>query len=244
MLNPSKNKIYGNYKVLSPNNILMFRCNDKKINWYLNKNLAERIDDISIRLKFNPNGLGNYNQYGIDEMENICVVCGVKHNLNRHHVVPICYRKFFPNEKKNHKFHDILSICLECHEYYEKIAIQFKNELSIKYNAPLNGIQCDNLQLIKMKNIISCILYNDKIPKYRIKEMKNEVKEYFTWKRVSKKRLQNILDIKINNVTKTHGEMVVSKIEDIDSFIKEWRKHFIKNMNCKFLPKKWSVNNE
>lgn len=244
MLNPSKNKIYGNYKVLSPNNILMFRCNSKKINWYLNKNLAERIDDISIRLKFNPNGLGNHNQYGIDEMENICVVCGTRHNLNRHHVVPICYRKFFPTEKKNHKFHDILSICLECHESYEKIATQFKNELSIKYNAPLNGIQCDNFPLIKMKNIVNCILHNDKIPKYRIKEMKNEVKEYFTWKRISKKRLQNVLNIEINNVTKTHGEMVISKIDDIDMFAKQWRKHFVENMKCGFLPKKWSINNE
>eukprot|EP00826_Nyctotherus_ovalis_P055987 TRINITY_DN7492_c0_g1_i11.p2 TRINITY_DN7492_c0_g1~~TRINITY_DN7492_c0_g1_i11.p2 ORF type:complete len:123 (+),score=17.33 TRINITY_DN7492_c0_g1_i11:95-463(+) len=40
----------------------------------------------------------------------------------------------------------------------------------------------------------------------------------------------------------SHGEIVVSHIEDIGNFIRMWRKRFLDNLNPKFLPKGWSVN--
>ena len=53
---------YGNYEVYHPKGHLMFRCDLKKINWYLDRNLAEIIETnsegkvISIRLNFKSNG--------------------------------------------------------------------------------------------------------------------------------------------------------------------------------------------
>ena len=126
-------KIYGNCQVLSPEGHLMFRCESKKANWYLKRDLADIITDepLVIKLKFQPNGLGNHNKnYGLSEMENICVVCGSDEFLTRHHVVPICYRKYFPIEKKSHNFHDVLSVCAVCHESYEKFAFDFKLSLA------------------------------------------------------------------------------------------------------------------
>ena len=108
-------KIYGNYQVLSPDGHLMFRCDEKKANWYIKRNLAEIIsnDPLIVKLKFQPKGLGNHNKkYGLSVIENICVVCGSDEFLTRHHVVPTCYRKFFPLEKKSHNFHDVLSLLL------------------------------------------------------------------------------------------------------------------------------------
>jgi hypothetical protein len=71
-------KIYGNYRVYSPDDILMFRTNLKKINWYLGRNLAQKIDEESIKLTFVPNGMGCYGVgYGLGKMQNICVVCGL-----------------------------------------------------------------------------------------------------------------------------------------------------------------------
>ena len=135
-LEHSKYKIYGNCKVLSPDGLLMFRCQEKKINWYLKRDLAQivNLDPLTIKLNFEPNGLGNHNKvYGLGEMDNLCVVCGNNIEITRHHVVPICYRRFFPIEKKSHNFHDVLSVCADCHENYEYYAFKFKLDLSVKY---------------------------------------------------------------------------------------------------------------
>ena len=103
-------KIYGNYKVFSPEGHLMFRCDLKKANWYLSRDLAHLFSDDphTIQLKFQPKGLGNHNKvYGLTEMDNKCVVCGTNEFLTRHHVVPISYRRFFPVEIKSHNFHEL-----------------------------------------------------------------------------------------------------------------------------------------
>ena len=38
-----------------------------------------------------------------------------------------------------------------------------------------------------------------------------------------------------------HGQLMVSKLDDIDKFIKMWRKHFIDNMAPNFMPRGWSI---
>ena len=57
-------KIYGNCQVLSPGGILMFRCDEKKAKWYLNRNLGEILSEspLIVKLKFEPRGLGNHNK--------------------------------------------------------------------------------------------------------------------------------------------------------------------------------------
>lgn len=242
-------KIYGNCQVISPEGHLMFRCESKKANWYLKRDLAEIIseDPVVIKLKFQPNGLGNHNKsYGLTEMENKCVVCGSEDFLTRHHVVPICYRRFFPIERKSHNFHDVLSVCADCHENYESSAFKFKLDLANKYNAPINGELHDNKDFLKVRRLVGCLLGENtsKIPIWRLKEMKEEIKTYFSWKKVSKKRLKDVWDMEVKVYKRTHGEIVVSSIVDLDIFIKEWRKHFIENNDCKYLPQNWSIDNE
>ena len=240
-------KIYGNCQVLSPDGHLMFRCEMKKANWYLKKDLAEIIieDPLTIKLKFQPNGLGNHNKiYGLTEMENKCVVCGSEDFLTRHHVVPICYRKHFPIEIKSHSFHDVLSLCADCHEGYERDAFQLKLNLAHKYDAPINGELFDNKDFLKIRRIAGCLLRNDKIPICRVNQMKSEIKSYYSWKRITKKRLEDIITTKVRVYNRTHGEIVVSNIENLNEFIVEWRKHFIDNNDCKYLPKNWSIDNE
>lgn len=241
-------KIYGNCQVYSPEGILMFRCDNKKANWYLNRNLAEILnsDPLVIKLKFQPRGNGNHNKsYGLSEMRNICVVCGEDEFLTRHHVVPICYRKHFPLEKKSHNFHDVLSLCVDCHENYEKFAFDFKLKLADKYNAPINGELLDNKDFLKIRSLSGCLVadHSKKIPKWRINEIKSEIKKHFSWKRITKKRLELVINSEIKVYNRTHGEIVISKIDDLESFIKEWRQHFIHHNDCKHLPKNWSIDN-
>lgn len=242
-------KIYGNCQVMSPDGHLMFRCESKKANWYLNRNLADIINQepLIIKLKFQPNGLGNHNSnYGLDEMENKCVVCGSEEFLTRHHVVPICYRRFFPIEKKSHNFHDVLSVCADCHQDYEKFAFDFKLILADRYSAPINGELINNKDFLKVRRMVYCLVGDilNQIPSWKIKEMKEIVKSYFSWKRVSKKRLEDIVNLEVKIYNRTHGEIVVSNLENLNDFIKEWREHFLSHNDCKYLPNNWSIDNE
>jgi hypothetical protein len=36
----------------------------------------------------------------------------------------------------------------------------------------------------------------------------------------------------------------MSKVNNIESFIRIWREHFILNNECKFLPDNWNINNK
>ncbi len=239
-------KIYGNCKVLSPENILMFRCDFKKANWYLSRNLGEVVEEepLTIRLKFEPKGLGNHNkEWGLSEMSNKCVVCGDKEFLTKHHVVPHSYRRFFPIEIKSHNFHDVLSVCVGCHADYELMADDLKLEISENFDAPLSG-EVSISNMMKHIRMASTLLRDDiKIPKNRIIEMRNFIKSFFGIKRLTNSRLSRISNLKDRTTIKTHGEIVVDKLNgDLQDFVEMWRSHFIEKMNPKFLPEKWKIN--
>jgi hypothetical protein len=242
---PKDRKIYGNWKVHSPEGILMFRCDEKKAMWYVNRNLGEIYDDQSktVRLKFKPNGLGNHDKkYGLIEMVNVCVNCGSEEFLTRHHVVPHCYRKYFPIELKSHNFHDVLSLCVNCHDSYERKADEFKIKLSKDYNAPINGLLIDNKTILRAKRLANSLInFKNKMPKDRTNEIRMQIKNILGLKRLHNSRLIKLINLELKWSNKTHGEIVVSKIDNLQEFTKSWRKHFIENNQCKFLPENWSV---
>jgi len=240
-----KGRVYGNYSVFSPDGILMFRSNLKKVNWYLNRGLADKIDDNKIRLNFIPNGMGCHGKnYGLGEMLDLCVVCGTGESLTKHHVVPKCYRIHFRDEIKSHQFHDVLTLCTDCHYEYEEKAFKRKKELAEVYDSPINGDMIDNRKILKIKGLIGCLFSKD-IPKNRILEIKTEIKNELGYKRLTDKLIKKYSNMEISGpCIKTHGEMVVEKISDIKLFIEDWRKHFIDNTTPKYLPKNWSITNE
>ena len=243
MIPETSRKIYGNYKVFSPDDILMFRCDEKKANWYLKRDIASIVKPNTIKLKFTPRGLGNHNKpFGLDEMRNVCVNCGETEMLTRHHIVPICYRKFFPLDLKSHNFHDVLALCTNCHEDYERKADDLKKYLSEKYNSPINGDIEYNRDIAKFTKIASIILNSEiKIPHKRLLKIREELKVFLGVKKLTKKRLTTVSETKYIIVRKTHGEIVMSQVEDLQSFIEMWRTHFIENNKCEFLPKSWNV---
>ena len=98
--------MYQNLKTYSPDGDLMFLANKKKINWYLDRGLAVKIDDSSIKLTFEPKGSGEKIIPLIDR-ENICVVCGTIDDLTHHHVVPTVIKKRLPLEYREHSSYDV-----------------------------------------------------------------------------------------------------------------------------------------
>ena len=127
----SRNLNHENWKVYHPNGKHMFTCGEKKANWYLERNLAKVIGKYKIQFTFSPNGDGfaDNEEFGRGIRKNICVVSGKDYDLQRHHIVPYCYRTFFHDKYKSKNHHDVVLMNHDEHQNYEKEANKFKNEI-------------------------------------------------------------------------------------------------------------------
>ena len=75
-------------------------------------------DNVTVRLNFEPAGRssGRAGGYYCNPKTNICVVCGTDESSLRKYIVPHEYRKFFPDVMRDHQSHDVLLMCLGCHQ--------------------------------------------------------------------------------------------------------------------------------
>ena len=245
------NKIYENYKVLSPDGIEMFRCGKKKYDWYLKRNLAEIVpsEKDTIKLKFKPNGLGwSGTHYYLQDRENKCCVCGSEKELSRHHVVPYCYRKHMPNSIKDNNFFDILPLCCDCHNKYEKIATDKKLDLAKKYDLPFQKHIGPPRPVAKVLSR-TLLTYGNSIPETRKQEMLDLISE-----RLGQKVLLEDLPIIANSEPLyttvsshekySHGKLIQQKVTSLQEFFEEWRSHFVETMKPKYLPKDWEIDRD
>lgn len=246
MNNKRKQLIYGNCEVYSPDNELMFRCMEKRINWYLKRNLATiiRENPLAIKLNFTPNGKGSLVK---SIRNNQCVVCGEENleQLTRHHIIPYEYRKYFPRDLKEHNAIYVVPLCLLCHEKYERYADEFKKQIEEKFNAPRqNNFQ--NYNYIE-KHITTILRYKDLIPENRLKEIKQilskSMSSEFDMNFVESDCDDNTkLELHLKNIQATgysknnHAEIVIKTCQDLDGFSKRWVVHFIETMNPQFMP--------
>ena len=138
----SKNLNAENWEVYHPNGTHMFTCGEKKATWYLERDLAERMADGKIILTFEPkgNGFETNEVFGKSVRKSICVVTGVDEGLQRHHIVPYCYRTFFPKKYKSKNHHDVVLIQYQTHSDYERIATTFKDEIAVMFNVKSIGV--------------------------------------------------------------------------------------------------------
>jgi len=236
-----KRNLYENCRVRAITGEVIFYCSSRRAQWYLNRNLATVItqDPLEIQLTFETKGMGNAgDKFYLQHRKNLCVVCGTGEGLTRHHVVPFCYRKHLPDDIKDHSFHDILLLCITCHDNYERHAHQLKIKLGQEYGVPIDGVS-DKEGHDKYKArgyAYALIRHSEEIPVERQVAM-----------------LQYIVDVMgsddIESISKTYpelngktqGELIVARLTDLNAFLRLWRKHFVETMNPKFLPEHWSV---
>eukprot|EP01084_Bolivina_argentea_P017059 31872_1 len=128
---------YDNCKILKPNGDFLSWCRRKTLNRYVNKGYAWRIDDTSIKLKFEPE---NFNRKPLTEVvlgfkKNECSVCGANKKLMRYFVVPLLYRKYLPDvvNEETWRRHDMLPLCQGCHDQSQIFNERFKELLCNKY---------------------------------------------------------------------------------------------------------------
>lgn len=248
--NVLKAPLYGNCRVQNPEGVHIFNCGIKKANWYLNRALADIINEspLVIRLKFQPNGNGHANDnFYLQERENICVSCGRNDLLTKHHVVPYCYRRYFPDSIKNHSAYDILPLCYECHENYETHAQRFKQELLVEYNIPKEYTIDVDAEIKKVCMYASALIrYNDHIiPIDRYQMMMDVIRTYYGREEITKEDIERASQLKYNTRRenyKPEGQAIVEKLTDIEAFIKRWRRHFIETLAPQHMPKYWDAN--
>jgi len=238
---------YENCEVLGPDGNLMFRCCRKKANWYLERNLGKQLKEIplTVQLTFVPKGVGHINDpYFLQKMENRCVVCGSEEDLTRHHVVPYCYRKFFPVHLKQHRSYDVMALCIPCHHDYEAYATERKKSLAVTYSAPVSGMgrRFDKALSVARGSAKALLERGHEIPQPRKDELIQRVRDYLQ-KDFTDEDLKELLDKDPYDFGDFihHGKIVIAQVTDIEEFVREWRQHFIDKMSPKFLPSYWTV---
>lgn len=246
-------KIYGNWRVHHPDGTLIFRCDDKKAQWYLDRDLAEIIDGTDIKLKFIPQGRGHEgDKFYLSERKNLCVCCQTNLNLTRHHIVPYCFRKHFPENIKQYSSHDIVALCKECHNKYEHAATELKMQLAEQFHVDFDTVNPEfkfgrRQELCALGAAKALHNYASEIPEDRQTILLKRIAEYFPGEEITPEVIESLATRsrkrKPNN-QKLFGKSVVDKLEDIDAFVLMWRRHFISTMQPTHLPDGWDIQRQ
>lgn len=249
--------LYHNVHLQAPDGELLCTCDTKKAQWYVEKGLAVKISDdpYTVRLNFEPAGraVGEVGDYYRSAKENRCVVCGDAENLIRKNVVPREYRKFFPNVMKDKTSHDVLLLCIQCHQKANISEMKLRQLLQNKCNAPLMGeiLEVDLKEAKKLKSqqgFARALLKGTQIPEQRKEELRKMLNESFPGQELTEEFLVNLLSKEPQNSNPTapsHGELVVQRFKETEGLVhleKLWRQHFLDTMQPGFMPELWNVN--
>lgn len=108
---------------------------------YVRRDLAKLVDDDppAIMLLFEPKGRpeDEDNDFYVQTKKNICVGCGEKNHYLRYRIIPSCYRIHFPEHLKSHRSHDIVLLCVDCHEVAHAAAEKYKKQIAAELEIPL-----------------------------------------------------------------------------------------------------------
>lgn len=238
--------MYENIAVYSPQNELMFKCSTNRINWYIKKNLVQCIGLDEYRLTFEPRGKGHVgDDYFLQSMPNHCCCCKSTENLQHHHVVPYCFRRWMEVYKK-HNHYDVLPLCESCHRQYEaNYAVPLKHRLSRVFSVDWSGVDKNSNRSIRcvkyLMNIARVLHHYEDV---RTKEQLSLLKEKFDrilgsegtdadieyW---SEQHVENPIP---------YGLAIMNKIKRVDRFVRMWRHNFLVNMKPQHLPIGWNKN--
>jgi len=230
---------YENIAMKSPDGHLMCYIGSKRANWYVKKNLAHYNHDKEIQLHFQPNGLGHFFDKARNiPVENRCVVCGCNQIelLSKHHSVPECFRKHFPERWKSYRSHEILFVCVDCHTKYEieaqkikaRMIQEFGGEFLFKEDSRIRG------------HISTLLKYEHQLPSDKKIDMQIDVMVYHNLDDLNEEILRECLKKPRQNPY----EMYAKKITNYYEFNCFWKRHFLEIMKPKFLPEYWTAEYE
>jgi hypothetical protein len=244
-INAMQKPIYESFSMYHPDGSFMCHINQKRANWYVERGLADWIDDKSFKLKFEPKGKGKQDLlFYTQKVENRCVVCGdhSEDNLNKHHVVPYVFRSRFPVQYKESNHHDILVTCVDCHENYEHQANIFKaklaKDLGLTMNLGMTPEQRHNKKVRSAQKALANVESGKLKDANGVSLIPEEKLE----------QLRQTANMELFPEEIEYGAVWADKIVEnvlaenrLFEFVKMWRQHFLDNCNPQFLPNHWSV---
>src|SRR5262249_16133661 len=145
--------------------------------------------------------------------------------------------------------HDVLLLCLACHEKYEDEANRLKASLGEEFGVPLHGLQGerDREQSRASKLAYALVRYGERIPAGpREERVRIIAAGRGAWPgrgRVSAGDLEAVA--RLTTTSKggiEHGQHVIAHTNDVQEFIRRWRAHFLRTMQPRFLPDHWDVD--
>ena len=253
--------LYDNSRLEAPDGELLCVCDSKKALWYVSKNLGKVIENsptLTVRLNFEPAGRpkGQAGDYYLAAKNNFCVVCGVDKCCLRKYIVPHEYRKLFPEVMRDHQSHDVLLMCLDCHQASNRLDHQMRSKLATISGSPLDEIISKTKEDFDLKAIRSAgrALLKDfernKIPMERKRELIRILKEHFEKDELGFEIIEAAANIDTciqNEDYVSHAESVVTYFAENEGILKLeklWRQHFLDSMKPQFLPPNWSIDHQ
>lgn len=251
--NIRKAPLYDNCVLQAPDGEVLSTVHRGKAEWYLAKGIATVVqeDPLTVRLSFEPRGRAILDKkYYTVAKQNRCVVCGAVERLARKNVIPNEYRKHFPKIMKSHTSHDILLLCVKCHQWCNAVDQRLREELALKCSAELkqNKYLVDS-EMKPLRCAARALLsHGDEIPELRKKELEDRIKRLLQIDHLDREVLQSAAEIDprvLNSDYTGHGEVVVNFFSKTDGLIAlevKWRQHFLDTMKPGFLPEMWAVD--
>lgn len=241
---------YGNIPVYSPEGILMFKTNEKKLRFYKKNKLIESYHE-GFRLLFTPKGLGYHNAENKEILtmnrQNKCVVSGEENisSLTRHHIIPILFRKWMPEERKSGSYQMVVLIRKDLHYQYTKEEQKFYEYVAGKYGVIdyKDTLFFYETNFLRKKSCVQTLRnWSHRIPEERLRIIRSQFRYYTGLEPTNENYTKVFEEIKAiknryyKNADYNFGKSVVEKIINFGEFEKMWIDHFISVMNPKFFP--------
>ncbi|XP_011100270.1 protein RRP6-like 3 isoform X2 [Sesamum indicum] len=213
-----KAPVYHNCKIYANDGRLLCYCDRRKLEWYLSRDLAKLVeqDPPSIMLLFEPKGRpeDEDNDFYIQSKKNICVGCGEGNHYLRYRIIPSCYRIHFPEHLKSHRSHDIVLLCVDCHEIAHAAAEKYKKQVAAEFGIPLfirKVVDFDNTQhvpssmpIVTSEEIgvsplqlrtaaMALLRHGPEMPSQRRQELMQIVMTYYGGREISEEDLERAL---------------------------------------------------
>lgn len=234
-------KYYDNCKIMLPDGKFGGYASRRKINWYLKKGIADKIDDNAIKLNFTPVMTSDKNgQIKLDDnggRENICVVCGEADKLFRYSLMPMAFKKYYPLDMKKHRSDLIVLLCYECKEDAQYFSNYYSNVILSENGFDRKDI--DDKNLIRVRKVARLMIEGKKLRDHDA----TLIEEYIGHK-PSDDELKELSKIDIHKKVGDYRniyESIVMEANKSDNGILEFENRFLKyfaeNMEPEFIPK-------
>ncbi|XP_050206429.1 protein RRP6-like 3 isoform X2 [Mercurialis annua] len=214
-----KSPVYHNCRIYANDGRLLCYCDQRKLEWYIDRKLAKLLDENppAIMLLFEPKGRpeDEGNDFYIQSKKNICVGCGEGSHYLRYRIIPSCYRMHFPEHLKSHRSHDIVLLCVDCHEVAHAAAEKYKRHVAVEFGIPLfvlKVVDCRENSVIngpssslinaeeagvsplQLRTAAMALLrHGSKMPPKRQEELTQIVSQYYGGREISQEDLERAL---------------------------------------------------